>query len=113
MSIPRPVTKSPLAVARKAMAVAEASLPRYSSARSRKDYTQHQLFAALTLRQFFKTDYRGIAAILGDSADLRGALGLTKVPHFSTLAYAADRLLKKGASTPSRRPCSPEPRPAG
>lgn len=59
MSTPRPMTKSPLAVARKAMAVAEASLPRYSSTRSRKDYTQHQLFAALALRQFFKTDYRG------------------------------------------------------
>ena len=113
MSTPRPMTKSPLAVARTALAVAEASLPRYSSTRSRKDYTQHQLFAALALRQFFKTDYRGIAALLGDSADLRDALGLTKVPHFSTLAYAADRLLKRGASTPSRRPCSPTPKPRG
>ena len=95
------------------MAVAEASLPPYSSARSRKDFTQPQLFAALALRRFFKTDYRGIAAILADSTDLRGALGLTKVPHFSTLAYAADRLRKKGASTPSRRPCSPTPPAAG
>ena len=101
------MTKSPLAVARTAMAVAEASLSAYSSARSRKDFTQPRLFAALALRQFFKTDYRGIAAILADSADLRDALGLTKVPHFSTLAYAADRLLKKGAWTPSRPPSAP------
>ena len=108
----RAPTRSPVALARKALQVARHAIPAYSSKYSKKDFTQHQLFAALTLRQFFKTDYRGIAAILADSTDLRGALGLTKVPHFSTLAYAADRLRKKGASTPSRRPCSPTPPPA-
>lgn len=107
------MTKSPLALAHRALAVATAGLPLYSSARSRKDFTQPQLFAALALRPFYKTDYRGIAAILADSADLRDALGLTQVPHFSTLAYAADRLLRKGASTASGRPCSPPSQPAG
>jgi hypothetical protein len=50
------MTKSPLAVARKAMAVAQKALPPYSSDRSRKGFSQPQLFAALALRQFFKTD---------------------------------------------------------
>src|SRR3954466_13127527 len=109
MSTTRPMTKSPLAVARQAIDVAAASLPPYSSARSRHDYTQPQLFAALALKQFFKTDYRGIAAILADSADLRRELGLPKVPHYSTLAYAAARLLKKGGTTPSSRPSTPRP----
>jgi Transposase domain (DUF772) len=103
------MTKSPLAVAREALAVARASLPAYSSKFSRKDFTQHQLFAALALKQFFRTDYRGVAAILTDSSDLRAALGLTDVPHPSTLCYAAGRLLKRGASSNSRPGCSTAP----
>ena len=103
------MTKSPLAVAREAFRAATSSLPAYSSARSRHDYTQPQLFAVLALKQFFRADYRGIAAILADSSDLRAALGLAKVPHYSALAYAARRLLKKGGSRRSRRPSSGRP----
>ena len=55
--------------------------PAYSSPFSRKDFTQHQLFAILVLRQFFKTDYRGIYRFLEDLADLHEVLGLEKVPH--------------------------------
>ena len=88
--------------------MAQGALPPYSAARSRKDFTQHQLFAALALKTFFKTDYRGIAQLLTDLGDLRKDLGLTKVPHDSTLCYAASRLLKKGRSSCS---CSVPPRP--
>lgn len=112
MSTTRPMTKSPLAVARLAFDAAAASLPLHSSARSRHDYTQPQLFTSLALRQFFGTDYRGIAAIPADSSDLRRGLGLEKVPHYSTLAYAAARLLRKGGTRPSSRPSSPTPAPA-
>lgn len=105
----RPMSKSPVAVAREALRAAAEALPAYSSPRSRKDFTQHQLFAALALRQFFRTDYRGIVAILADSTDLRAALGLAKVPHYSTLGYAARRLLKKGASSGSSPRCSRAP----
>jgi hypothetical protein len=96
-----PMTKSPLAVARAALRLAQEALPPYSAVRSRKDYTQHQLFAILALKTFFKTDYRGVVQLLADFAELRGELGLTKVPHFSTLCYAAGRLLKKGRSSAS------------
>ena len=95
------MTKSPRAVAREALRLAQESLPAYSSKFSRKDYTQHQLFALLALKTFFKTDYRGLAQMLGDFAELRQDLGLTEAPHYSTLCYAAQRLLKKGSSSSS------------
>lgn len=106
------MSKSPLAVARSAIQAAAGALPPYSSAKSRRDYTQPQLFAVLALKQFFRADYRGIAAILADSSDLRRALGLAKVPHYSTLAYAAARLLKKGGTRPCSGPSSTVPGPA-
>ena len=93
------MTKSPRAVAREALRLAQESLPAYSSKFSRKDYTQHQLFALLTLKTFFKTDYRGLTQMLLDFAELREELGLRRVPHYSTLCYAAKRLLKKGSSS--------------
>jgi hypothetical protein len=96
MKTPTPMTKSPRAVAREALALARDALPAYSSSTSRKDFTAHQLFAVPALKTFFKTDYRGIAQLLTDFADLREDLGLGKVPHYSTLCYAAARLLKKG-----------------
>lgn len=103
--MPLPMTKSALALAREAYATARESLPAYGSVRSRKTYTQHQLFALLVLRQFLKTDYRGIVQMLRDWSDLRRALELERIPHYSTLCYAERKLLKKGALTES----SPKP----
>jgi hypothetical protein len=102
------MTKSPRAVAREALRLAQEALPAYSAVRSRKDYTQHQLFAILALKTFLKTDYRGVAQFLTDFAEIRDDLGLERVPHYSTLCYAAGRLLKKGR--PSSSSCAP-PRP--
>lgn len=90
-----PMTKSPVALARVAYGVAQKSLPAYSSKFSRKDYTQHQLFALLSLRIFLGVDLRGLIAFLVDWSDLRKALDLKKIPHYSTLSYAQKRLLKK------------------
>jgi hypothetical protein len=105
-----PMTKSPRAVAREALRLAQESLPAYSAARSRKDFTQHQLFAILALKTFLKTDYRGVVQFLRDFADLRDDLGLEKVPHYSTLSYAEQRLLKKGSSSSSSS-APPRPQP--
>jgi hypothetical protein len=103
------MSKSPRAVAREALRLAREALPAYSSKFSRKDFTQHQLFALLALKTFFKTDYRGLVQLLHDFAELREELGLGKVPHYSTLCYAARRLLKKGSSScsSSRPPRAP------
>jgi hypothetical protein len=92
------MTKSPAALAKAALRVAQEALPAYSAATSPKKFTQAQLFAILVLRQFFKTDYRGIVHLLADMSELREVLELEQVPHYSTLCYAHRRLLKKGLS---------------
>ena len=97
------MTRSPVALARMALRVSRDALPPYSSKFSKKDFTQHQLFAVLVLRQFFKTDYRGMVQLLRDLPNLRKVLGLKKIPHYSTLKYAQDRLLKRGLSISSLR----------
>src|SRR4051794_16869500 len=107
MKTDSPMTKSPRAVAREALRLAQNALPAYSSKYSRKDFTQHQLFAVLALKAFLKTDYRGVVAFLADLAELRGDLGLSKVPDQSTLCKAQQRLLKTHIPHPSEQ-VSPE-----
>lgn len=94
----RSTTKSVLILAREARAAAAHALPLYSSRYSRRDFTQHQHFAILVLRQFLRTDYRGIVQVLAEWSDLRQALELETVPHYSTLCYAERRILKGGRS---------------
>ena len=91
----RPMTKSALAVARQALEIARAALPAYSSKFSKMTYTQHQLVALLAGKQFLRVGYRGLVAYLRDWAELRAALGLGKVPHFTTAQKALQRLEKK------------------
>jgi hypothetical protein len=69
------MTKSPRAVAPEALRLVQDTLPAYSAVRSRKDFTQHQLFALLALKTFFETDYRGVVQFLADFAELRDDLG--------------------------------------
>lgn len=92
----RSMTKSPLRLARTALAVGRAGLPRYSSRFSRHDFTCAQLFAVLALRRLFKSDYRGIVAILAEWPQLRRTLRLGKVPNHATLCYAEHRLMRFG-----------------
>src|SRR4051812_536841 len=99
MDTTRPMTRSPVALARKALEIAQRSLPAYSNRFSRQDFTQHQLFALMVLGTFLKLDHRAIVAVVSDWSDVREAIGLKKVPHFSTLYKAQQRLLKKVCST--------------
>ena len=88
-------SKSPRKVAAVALAVGRRTLPKYGHRFSRHDFTLAQHFACLVLRQFFRTDYRGIVAILDDCPRLREALRLRgKTPHFTTLQKAEKRLLR-------------------
>jgi hypothetical protein len=93
----RPMSKSPIALAKEALAAGASALSSYSHKFSRHDFIQAQLFAILVLRQFFRTDYRGIQQLLRDLPDLCRVLELKKVPHFTTLQKAEQRFLKKGA----------------
>ena len=89
------LTKSPLRVAREALAVASRRLRCYAHKFSPKKFTQPQLFACLVVKAFLKTDYRGLVAHLADHSELRGALGLKTVPHFTTPQKASRRLLRQ------------------
>lgn len=88
-------SKSPLAIAQTAYQAAKKAVPAYTHLKSPKKFTQHQLIACLVLKEFFKTDYRGIVEILNDSSDLRNILELTEVPHFTTLQKTARQLLTR------------------
>ncbi|MBI3839614.1 MAG: transposase [Planctomycetia bacterium] len=93
-------SKSPKALVRAALAAALRVLPFYTHTNSPKKFTQHQLFACLVLKNFLKTDYRGVVAHLADHPTLREVMGLKHVPHFTTLHKASRHLL---ASAPARR----------
>jgi hypothetical protein len=92
------LTKSPLQVARRALAVATGVLPPYAHGYSPRKYTPPQLFACLVLKTFLRTDYRGLVAHLADHSDRRAALGLKAVPHFTTPQKASRRLLRRPAA---------------
>lgn len=94
--MPARTSKSPNAVARVAYEAAKRALPPYRHPKSPKKFTQAQLFSCLVLKEFFKTDYRGIAEIIHDASDLRNILELREIPHFTTLQKAARRLTGKG-----------------
>src|SRR6202051_2562999 len=98
------LSKSPLRVARQALATGVAALPLYAHRFSPKKFTQPQLFACLVLKTFLKTDYRGLAAHLADHSDLRAVLALEVVPHFTTPQKASRRLLRQQTARRLFRP---------
>jgi len=81
-----------------ALEIGKDALKPYSHKFSPKTFTQAQLFACLVLKEFYRTDYRGIAAILADNSDLCRTLELAKVPHFTTIQKASRRLLRNASA---------------
>lgn len=88
-------SKSPNDVAHLAYITARRCLPAYRHEFSPKKFTQHQLAACLVMKEFFRTDYRGLAELLKDSSDLKRILELKIVPHFTTFQKAARTILRK------------------
>ena len=86
-------SKSPKKVLLAALHVARLSLSQYSHKNSPKKFSQHQLFACLVLKNFLKTDYRGVIEYLNDCPELCETIELNRVPHYTTLQKAAKRLL--------------------
>jgi Transposase DDE domain/Transposase domain (DUF772) len=83
--------KSPRKVLLTAYHLARRLLPEHSCKFSRHDFTLAQLFACLVIRENFGLSYRRAEALLADSPDWLGAIGLTKAPDHNTLwrAFAA------------------------
>ncbi|MBX9625784.1 MAG: transposase [Gemmataceae bacterium] len=78
-------------VAELALETAAGELPADSCPKSPRRFTQPQLLACLVIRAYQKQTYRGVADLLAASDELRGALGLARVPDYSTLQRSADR----------------------
>src|SRR5580692_10837809 len=88
-------SKSPRTVAAVALEAGRQVFSDYSHVYSPHKFTQPQLFACLVLKEFEKKDYRGVRQLLADCSDLREAIGLKSVPHYTTLQKASRRLLKQ------------------
>ncbi len=86
-------SKSPRRVALMALKVAKDQLPNYTHRYSPHKFTLPQLFVCLVLKRHLKLDYRGIVAVLADWPTLCEDIGLTSVPHYTTLQKASARLL--------------------
>ncbi len=102
-------TKNPISLAKAALEAGEKAFKPYSHPKSPHKFTQPQLFALLVLRQFFRLDYRGVIEWVGEWPKLQRTLGITRLPHYSTLCYAERRLLKKTALLESLMRQSPSP----
>lgn len=80
-----------LEVAKLSLRIGRKYVEPYSHVKSPKKFTQEQLITCLVLKAYLKTSYRGIVEILEVSDSLRKALGLRRLPHYSTLKKFADR----------------------
>jgi hypothetical protein len=72
--------------------VLDGVVPLYGSRFSRKDFTLHQHVILLVLRSVERKPYRDFVAWLEVSETVVEVLGLSKIPHYTTLQKAADRL---------------------
>jgi len=87
-------SKSAMKTVRMAYRLASEELPAYSHPSSPRLYTQAQLFACLVLKTTLRFDYRRVVIFLHDFPEIRAAIGMTRVPHFTTLQKACQRLLR-------------------
>lgn len=87
-------SKSPIRVLKEAYEVGKSTFEDYGHEYSPRKFTQPQLFACLVLKVFFCMDYRGICEVLNDCSEFREAIGLTSVPHFTTLQKRSKDLLR-------------------
>ena len=72
--------------------VQSSHLSRYSSKYSRRDYTQHQLLTILLFKEYRKDDYRTVMWDIVEMDRVREALGLTTIPHVTTLQKFLNRI---------------------
>jgi hypothetical protein len=80
------------AVARVALQVCRAVLPRYRNRFSNRQFTQPQLPAILCLMRYEDCTFREAEVRPGEHRELRQVLGLVSVPDFTTLYRFLQRL---------------------
>lgn len=83
--------KAVVRVANLAIRAARRCASTYSCPKSKHTFTQPQLLACLILRAYLRTTYRGVIERLEVMPEVRDALGLVHLPHFSTLQVFANK----------------------
>ena len=73
-------------------AIRESKIPLYSSKFSRKDYNQHQLLALLVFKEYLGARYREIIELVEVMDAIQTRLGITRIPHFTTLCKFSSRI---------------------
>lgn len=86
-------TKSPKRLLLAAHELGRRVLRKHWHHRAPKKFTLPQLFACLTLKEFYRLDYRKLATLLSECPALPASIGMKSVPHFTTFQKAAQRLL--------------------
>jgi len=59
---------------------------------SRKDYNQHQLLALLVFKEYLGTKYREINELVEVMDAIQTRLGISRIPHFTTLCKFSSRI---------------------
>lgn len=78
-------------VARVALVASCRAIEQHRTRFSRKDFSQRQQLAILVLMRLNKTTYRGVVRLLHAIPGVRDVLGLSRVPHWTTLQKFATR----------------------
>ena len=73
-------------------AIRESKIPLYSSKFSRKDYNQHQLLALLVFKEYLGARYREIIELVEVMDAIQNHLGISRIPHFTTLCKFSSRI---------------------
>jgi transposase len=76
-------------------AIRSSEIPLYSSKFSRKDYNQHQLLAILIFKEYLGVRYREIIELVEVMDAIKNHLGITRIPHFTTLCKFSSRISSK------------------
>ena len=72
--------------------IRESKIPLYSSKFSRRDYNQHQLLALLVFKEYLGARYREIVELVEVMDAIQAHLGISRIPHFSTLCKFSSRM---------------------
>jgi hypothetical protein len=67
-------------------------IPEYRTKYSKHEYSQHQLLTLIIFKEYLGMRYRQFKDILELIGDIKPVLGISKIPHYSTLCKFSHRL---------------------
>jgi len=73
-------------------AIKAAKIPEYRTKYSKHAYNQHQLLSLLIFKEYLGVKYRQLYDILELIGEIKSILGLSKIPHYTTLCKFSHRI---------------------